>query len=122
MPGPQIDAHGHYPTSRCYEWEKAGEQQRMFSTIIRAACFAVLFLGLIVNNGIALTYLDPNDKDKSIWFKRMLNNSIPFYTGERVVIERKGVVSPWVVALIHLNYEDVRRQRNRGGTRDINEG
>jgi hypothetical protein len=92
------------------KWMKAGEQQRMFSIIIRIGCFAVLFLSLFVNNAIALTYLDPNDKDKSIWFKRILNDSIPFHTGERVVIERKGVVSPWVVALIHLNYEEVRRQ------------
>jgi hypothetical protein len=40
----------------------------------------------------------------------MFNDSIPFHTGERVVIIEKGVVSPWVVALIHLNYEGVRRQ------------
>jgi hypothetical protein len=98
----------------------------MFSIIIRVTCFAVLFLSLIVNNAIALTYLDLNDKDKSIWFKRMLNDSIPFHTGERVVIERKGVVSPWVVALIHLNYEDAQRQieesvRSDFGIEDVRE-
>jgi hypothetical protein len=55
----------------------------------------------------ALTYLEPNDK--AGWFKRTMNDSIPFRTGERVVIERKGVVSPWVVAVVHLNYEEVRK-------------
>lgn len=79
----------------------------MFS-IARVGCLGILFLGLTVNNGNALMYLHPNDK--SVWFKRVLNDSIPLYTGERVVLEREGVVSPWVVALIHLNYEDVRRQ------------
>jgi len=82
----------------------------MFSILIRVACIVALCLSLIVSNGMALTYLDPNEKDKSIWFKRLLNDSIPFYTGERVVIERKGVVSPWVVALIRLDYEVVRKQ------------
>ena len=76
----------------------------------RIALLSVMFLCIAVNKGNALTYLDPNDKDQSTWFKRLLNDSIPFHAGERVVIERKGVVSPWVVAVVRLSYEDVRRQ------------
>ena len=76
--------------------------------IARVACFAILYLSAAVSNGNALMYLDPNNK--SVSFKRVLNDSIPLHTGERVVLERKNVVSPWVVALIRLNYEDVRGQ------------
>lgn len=76
--------------------------------IARIALLAVLFLNIALSNGNALMYLDPNDK--SVRFKRVLNDSIPLHTGERVVLEQKDLVSPWVVALIRLNYEDVREQ------------
>ena len=76
--------------------------------IARIACFSILLMSLAVNYANALMYLDP--ADKSVWFKRILNDSIPFRTGERIVMERKGVISPWVVALVHLSYEDVREQ------------
>ena len=74
--------------------------------IARTACFSILLMSLAVNNANALMYLDPTDK--SVWFKRILNDSIPFRTGERIVMERTGVISPWVVAIVHLSYEDVR--------------
>ncbi|MDH4368989.1 MAG: hypothetical protein OEV99_04025 [Nitrospira sp.] len=71
-------------------------------------CLVVLLLLLSVNSGNALTYLDTKDKDHSKWFRNMVNDSIPFYAGERVVIVTKGVVSLWVVALLRLDYEVAR--------------
>lgn len=76
--------------------------------ITKLVCFVILFINFLATNGNALMYLDPNDK--TVWFKRILNDSIPLQTGERVVMEGKGVIAPWVVVLIHLNYEDVREQ------------
>lgn len=76
--------------------------------IIRVACFTALVMGMAVASSHALMYLDPNDK--SVSFKRILNDSIPLHSGERVVLERQGVVSPWVVALIRLPYEKARKQ------------
>lgn len=79
----------------------------MFS-LARRVCLVMLCVGIGADNGHALTYLDANDN--AAWFKRIYNDSIPFIKGERIVVERKGVVSPWVVALIRLSYEDARRE------------
>lgn len=78
--------------------------------IIRIPCLVVLSLLLSVNSGNALTYLDTKDKDSSKWFRNIVNDSIPFHAGERVVIVTKGVVSPWVVALLRLDYEVARKR------------
>ena len=78
--------------------------------ITRTPCLVVLLLLLGVNSGNALTYLDTKDKDSSKWFRNIVNDSIPFHAGERVVIVTKGVVSPWVVALLRLDYEVVRER------------
>lgn len=71
-----------------------------------------VFLSLLMMDGTStagpLLYLDPNDK--SVTFQRILNDSIPIHTGERVVLERKDVVSPWVVALIRVDYEHAREE------------
>lgn len=76
--------------------------------ITRIPYFAVLILLLSASSANALTYLDTKDKDHSKWFRNIVNDSIPFHTGERVVIVTKGVVSPWVVALLRLDYDVVR--------------
>jgi hypothetical protein len=71
------------------------------------------------NSGNALTYLDTKDKDHSKWFRNIVNDSIPFHAGERVVIVMKGVVSPWVVALIRLDYEVVQKQIEESVRKDF---
>jgi hypothetical protein len=58
--------------------------------IIRIPCLVVLLLLLSVNSGNALTYLDTKDKDHSKWFRNIVNDSIPFHAGERVVIVNQG--------------------------------
>lgn len=87
--------------------------------ITRILYLVVLILLLSVNSGNALTYLDTKDKDHSKWFRNTVNDSIPFLAGERVVIVMKGVVSPWVVALIRLDYEVVQKQIEESVRKDF---
>jgi hypothetical protein len=61
-----------------------------------------------VREAAALLYLDP--KDESINFKGILNDSIPLMTGEHVVMERKELVARWVVAIVNLSYEEMKKR------------
>lgn len=87
--------------------------------ITRIPYFVVLILLLSASSANALTYLDTTDKDNSKWFRNTVNDSIPFLAGERVVIVMKGVVSPWVVALIRLDYEVVQKQIEESVRKDF---
>jgi hypothetical protein len=52
--------------------------------------------------------MDPNDGAFS--FRSLLNDSIPLLKRERVVIERKGLVAHWVVALSDLTYAEMKQE------------
>jgi len=74
----------------------------------KIASLVFLAIWLTASKAIALQYMDPRDKD--INFKGLLNDSIPLMMGERVVLERKGLVARWVVAIVNQSYEEVRQQ------------
>jgi|CXWL01.1.fsa_nt_gi hypothetical protein len=75
---------------------------------IKLAWFLTVMSMLLAVDARALTYMDPNDG--AFAFRSLLNDSIPLLKRERVVIETKGLVAYWVVALSNLNYAEMKQE------------